>query len=216
MNKWNDVDVLRQIVAEEFTEVSVIHRLGLKVNSASRSRLRYYVELYNIDSSHFQRQTTSEKWKSVSRRELLEAVSSSNSLTEVCIKLGVSSKGSAVNVVKRHIVKYGIDMSHLTTARVKGGRYWSTARIPNEQLFVSNSKSRTDTAKSRIVKEKLIDYRCAGCGNDGSWRGKKLTLQLEHKNGVPTDHRLENLEFLCPNCHTQTSTWGSRNKVISQ
>lgn len=39
-----------------------------------------------------------------------------------------------------------------------------------------------------------------------------MTLQLEHINGNNRDHRLVNLCFLCPNCHTLTKTWGGRNK----
>ena len=38
-----------------------------------------------------------------------------------------------------------------------------------------------------------------------------LNAQLHHKNGDGTDNRLENVEFLCPNCHSQTDTYGGRN-----
>lgn len=56
-----------------------------------------------------------------------------------------------------------------------------------------------------------LEEKCE-CGNKGFWRGKKLTLQLDHKNGVNNDNRLENLRFLCPNCHSQTDTFCGRNK----
>ena len=49
------------------------------------------------------------------------------------------------------------------------------------------------------------------CGNEGFWNGKKLVLQLEHKNGIHNDHRVENLCFLCPNCHSQTDTYSGKN-----
>jgi len=44
------------------------------------------------------------------------------------------------------------------------------------------------------------------------WNSKKLTLVLDHKNGVDGDNRPENLRFLCPNCNSQQSTHGGRNK----
>jgi hypothetical protein len=50
------------------------------------------------------------------------------------------------------------------------------------------------------------------CGNDGKWNGEKLSLHLEHKNGVNDDNRLINLTFLCPNCHSQTKTYSGKNK----
>jgi transposase-like protein len=51
---------------------------------------------------------------------------------------------------------------------------------------------------------------CSGCGIGPEWNGKKLTLQLEHINGVYNDNRIENLTFLCPNCHSQTPTFSGK------
>ena len=48
---------------------------------------------------------------------------------------------------------------------------------------------------------------CVECGIGPEWNGKKLTLQLEHINGIYNDNRLENLIILCPNCHSQTETY---------
>lgn len=55
-------------------------------------------------------------------------------------------------------------------------------------------------------------YVCDECGNDGMWRGKKLTLQIDHKNGQHNDDTIENLQLLCPNCHAQTPTFGGGAK----
>ena len=79
-----------------------------------------------------------------------------------------------------------------------------------EDLFVQNSTTSRTHLKKIIKRHNLIEYVCE-CGNSGEWQGKKLVLQLEHKNGNTYDNRLENLCFLCPNCHSQTGTFSGRN-----
>ena len=82
-----------------------------------------------------------------------------------------------------------------------------------DDILVENSTYLNRTAlKERIIKEKILEYKCAICGNEGTWNGSPLTLQLDHINGINNDHRIENLRFLCPNCHSQTETFSGRNK----
>ena len=65
--------------------------------------------------------------------------------------------------------------------------------------------------KLRLLDAGLKAARCEECGLS-EWRGKALSLELHHVNGDGLDNRLENLVLLCPNCHSQTDTWGGRNK----
>jgi 5-methylcytosine-specific restriction endonuclease McrA len=48
---------------------------------------------------------------------------------------------------------------------------------------------------------------CAECGTGPMWRGKTMTLEVDHLNGDRSDDRLDNLRLLCPNCHAVTGTW---------
>ena len=64
--------------------------------------------------------------------------------------------------------------------------------------------------KLRLLRNGLLPNTCAHCGL-AEWRGKPLSLHIDHINGVKNDHRLENLRMLCPNCHSQTETYGGRN-----
>jgi RNA polymerase subunit RPABC4/transcription elongation factor Spt4 len=75
------------------------------------------------------------------------------------------------------------------------------------RCFVANSKTDRSKIKDRVIKNDLIPYLCSECGLGDEWNGKKLVLHLDHINGVNNDHRLINLRFLCPNCHSQTETY---------
>ncbi len=83
-----------------------------------------------------------------------------------------------------------------------------------DQIFSSKSTVNRRSVKRMILKMKLKPYQCAKCGNSGNWQGADLVLQLEHINGDSGDNTLDNLCFLCPNCHSQTSTYaGRKNKT---
>jgi len=58
-----------------------------------------------------------------------------------------------------------------------------------------------------------IPYECAWCGVS-EWRGRKLTLDVDHVDGCRTHNVRTNFRFLCPNCHSITPTWKGRNKKI--
>ena len=65
-----------------------------------------------------------------------------------------------------------------------------------------------DARKLRVVMEQ--QFKCNGCDLD-EWRGQPIMLELEHKDGVRANNKRDNLEALCPNCHSQTLTWRGRN-----
>ena len=59
---------------------------------------------------------------------------------------------------------------------------------------------------------KRADYKCSNCGWDEINKyTKKVPLQINHIDGDHTNNVLENLEVLCPNCHSLTENYGSRN-----
>lgn len=89
-------------------------------------------------------------------------------------------------------------------------------KIPHDKLFSKNSPHRRSVVKQRIIKENLIEYKCSDCGNNGTHNDKELVLQIEHKNGISNDHRLSNLTFLCPNCHSQTETYAGKTNKSSK
>jgi transposase-like protein len=82
--------------------------------------------------------------------------------------------------------------------------------LPLSELLVRGKKRGRDNLKARLLEAGLKENRCERCGVS-EWQGKPLNMQLHHINGDGLDNRLENLELLCANCHSQTSTDGGRN-----
>lgn len=82
----------------------------------------------------------------------------------------------------------------------------------NEILVGMHGYYPTNKLSKRLQKDKIIKYECTECGLSDIWNNKSIVLQLDHKDGDNSNHKLENLRFLCPNCHSQTNTYCGRNK----
>ncbi len=146
-------------------------------------------------------------------KEKLEvAVKNSKSIAGVLRHLGINQSGGSNSHISTRIKKFEIDISHFT------GQAWnkgttSTKRKTAKQILVSDPEYRLKGyLLVRALLEMGIDYKCVECNISNLYNNKKLTLQVDHINGNWKDNRLENLRFLCPNCHSQTNNFGVKNK----
>ena len=151
----------------------------------------------------------------LSDEQFVELLKKSSTISEVLFKLGYTVKGNSwgYSQVKRRMDDLNLDYSIF-----KGkSSVIKTSRLNNvkkEDILKENCKHQRTVLRRYVIKNNLIPYKCAICGCT-EWQGKTLSLELDHINGINNDNRLENLRFLCPNCHSQTSTYGSRNQQLN-
>ncbi len=153
------------------------------------------------------------------RDRLSETVKNSQSIADVLRAYGrynAERTGSGgYKEIHRYLTKYEIDTSHFLTrsqhaaARFSGGV--PSNRIPLEEILDGQHPSYPPAKlKKRLISAGLKKDECEDCGIPNIWNDKPLTLQCDHINGDNRDHRLANLRILCPNCHSQTPTYGSK------
>jgi 5-methylcytosine-specific restriction endonuclease McrA len=149
--------------------------------------------------------------------ELIQYSKTCYTYRELLEKLGVSKKsGGVYQQLRRNINRLNLDLSHFK------GRSWSkgqtiisnpkiTSKFTIDEVFIDNSNVSRERVKNLILSSNLLEYKCQKCGNVGEWLDETIVLDLDHINGHRQDHRIENLRFLCPNCHSQTKTYKTKN-----
>ena len=146
---------------------------------------------------------TSIVW-SISKKEFSSLVKHSNSIGDICRFFGIGKKGGNYNTIKRRIDEEKLDVSHFRQCQPQVHSWISK----NEFLKIlpTLQSKHNKFIKKKILEFSLIEEKCKLCGQTTFWNKLPLTLFLDHINGNSSDNHLENLRFLCPNCHTQTET----------
>jgi DNA-binding transcriptional ArsR family regulator len=114
--------------------------------------------------------------------------------------------GHSVNDCLAH---FGMTRAAFVAAVRRGALVTRPQRLPIEELL-GVTRNRTHL-KKRLYDAGLKEPRCERCGLE-EWLGEPLSMALHHVNGDGSDNRLENLQILCPNCHSQTDNFSGRNR----
>jgi hypothetical protein len=137
-----------------------------------------------------------------------EAIAASVSWAEALRRLDMCDSGGSYLILRKYAAIWNISTAHFdpyARARTK-------PNMPLEEILVTGSTFSRGHLKRRLLRAGLKHPICELCGQGELWQGRRMSLVLDHVNGVRDDHRLENLRMLCPNCNATLDTHCGRNK----
>lgn len=145
-------------------------------------------------------------------KEMLEeAVKDSLSFSDVLRKLGIPPVGNRHTHIANRIRKFGIDTNHFLGRAANSGinhKGGPEKRTWQSVLAVGKIEKAVVLRRAMIESGRQYKCECKDCPIADSWLGKAIRLQINHKDANRKNNTPENVEFLCPNCHSQTETWG--------
>jgi len=140
------------------------------------------------------------KSKILTKEQISHAIANTKSMQSAARFLKCS-----YSVFRRHAIQYNIfNPNPSGKGTYKGTKFKSANDVFVKGKFVSSTALRRWYLRQK-------EYKCDSC-NLKTWQEKEIVIELDHINGDRYDNRIENLRLLCPNCHSQTDNYKSKNK----
>ena len=184
---------------EEYLREQILDNLSVREiarrNNKSVTSVQYWIKKYNIKLTKYSRFSWNEDL-------LKKAITTSSSKREILNKLGVRDTGSSYSTLRRVANELGL----VLPKSYNSGNYHKGPKKTIEDMFSVNSTTSTGTIKKYLINHFGVIYKCVLCGLK-EWKKKAIVLEIDHIDGNRTNNSIDNLRLLCPNCHSQTSTY---------
>lgn len=101
-----------------------------------------------------------------------------------------------------------VDFFAVNNSPIKKGKSKATWDKKTNQKYLNGEKLHVQTLRKIMLKN--AEYKCEIC-NLSDWLDGPITLELHHIDGNNKNNKTDNLQIVCPNCHSQTDNFRAKN-----
>ena len=149
----------------------------------------------------------------IKKEQAEEIVKNCYSIADFCRAVGWKPKGDNYKTFHKYVEKYNLDTSHFTGQKSNLGNKLNFKKELSAEEYSKSTSIRGQTLIKKLLKENIKERKCESCGLT-EWKGEEIPLELHHIDGNHFNNDLDNLQLLCPNCHSLTDTYcGRKNKT---
>lgn len=152
------------------------------------------------------------KFTQLGKEEAQKLVDRHDTVSSVFSEIGMSKSGDAYEKFYQSMSFLGVNIDKLKDAATSNKRKSKPLTI--EEIFIKGSFRGGGILRRYLIKRGVNTNKCYSCGLENSWNGKAITMQIDHIDGDNCNNLIGNLQILCPNCHSQTKTWGAKNRSL--
>lgn len=135
--------------------------------------------------------------------KICELAKKCENINQICKIIGKKSTNENYKKIKNILQINNVDISHFNQNICNNN---TSPKKDIKHYLVSGSTISISKLRERIIKNGIKERKCEKCGRT-EWEGEQIPLELHHINGDRLDNRIENLQLLCPNCHTLTDNY---------
>ena len=198
---------LKKLVDDNMTLAEIV-----RVTGKSNTCTRYWIKKFKLCPVV---KFKSAKYQIMSKDELQNLIDNSDSFVRAFMKVHSTKifSSGAYLTFKNRLKELNVNCDKIINDKKKFNN--SNIAVPLSEVLIEDSTYSTGHLKRRLINNGILKNECSKCKIKPIWNGEPLTLHLDHIDGIRKNATIRNLRLLCPNCHSQTSTY-SRTKSIKK
>lgn len=192
----------------EFVNQSTSYQELFRKSRRTHKYMSKLLKEYDISCDHFHRNKTRNIKENITKEQMAELVNSNKTIGGVLIKLKLPESLDNYIWLRKICKDFKINIDKIEKIKWKGCKKEIERKVKNIPY--------APYMRQKLIESNIKENKCESCGQLPMHNNKPLILQCHHIDGNRANNKFDNLQILCPNCHSQTDNFARTSKFTGQ